>query len=220
METTPSASTVQDEVKALFAAQRHGTQRTEALEDAICLPDLGEEVLDHDARELVGECPYFPGEKRAASAEISSELCRAYERLGHIVIVHEDGSEQALTANQIDDYLKILFSTASIKGNKDCKVTYGPSARTWTSAERVQGHKTREELCPKAWRCLRQRSCMFEDRQGDAICEALTFASMASLIERLSDLGLSDDERDAILAVPFTGKLFKGYGSRSPLGCS
>lgn len=227
-------SQIQDEVKALFAAQRaHGNAAaTEALEDdyLACLT-WEKKSLEHDARvyELVGECPYFPGEKRAASADISSELCRAYERLGHIVIVHEDGSEQTLTANQIDGYLKILFSTAPIKGNKDCKVTYGAIRKDLDISGKsvfkgvAQDREKDEPFVPKAWRSLRRvlpeglLARMLEDRKlGDAVCEALTFASSeASLIERLSDLGLSDDERDAILAVPFTGKLFKGYGSRS-----
>ena len=227
-------SQIKDEVKALFAAQRaHGnTAATQTLEDdyLACLT-WEKKSLEHDARvyELVGKCPYFPGEKRAASADISSELCRAYERLGHIVIVHEDGSEQTLTANQIDGYLKILFSTAPIKGNKDCKVTYGAIRKNLDISGKsvfkgiAQDKEKEEVFAPKAWRCLRRTlpeellARMFEDRQlGDAICEALTFASSeASLIERLSDLDLTDDEREAVLGVPFTGKLFKGYGSRS-----
>lgn len=227
-------SQIQDEAKALFASQRArgNTKATRELEDSYlaCLT-WEKKSLDHDARvyELVGPCSYFPGEKRAASADVSSELCRAYERLGHIVIVHEDGSEQALTASEIDDYLKILFSTAPIKGNKDCKVTYSTIRKDLDISGKsvfkgiAQDKEKDEPFAPKAWRCLRRvlpeglLARMLEDRKlGDAVCEALTFASSeASLIERLSDLGLSDDERDAILAVPFTGKLFKGYGSRS-----
>ena len=227
-------SQIQDEAKVLFASQRArgNTKATRELEDSYlaCLT-WEKKSLDHDARvyELVGPCSYFPGEKRAASADVSSELCRAYERLGHIVIVHEDGSEQTLTASEIDDYLKILFSTAPIKGNKECKVTYGAIRKDLDISGKsvfkgiAQDKEKDEPFVPKAWRCLRRvlpeglLARMFEDRKlGDAVCEALTFASSeASLIERLSDLGLSDDERDAILAVPFTGKLFKGYGSRS-----
>lgn len=227
-------SQIQDEAKALFASQRArgNTKATRELEDSYlaCLT-WEKKSLDHDTRvyELVGPCSYFPGEKRAASADVSSELCRAYERLGHIVIVHEDGSEQALTAGEIDDYLKILFSTAPIKGNKECKVTYGTIRKDLDISGKsvfkgiAQDKEKDEPFAPKAWRSLRRvlperlLARMLEDRNlGDAVCEALTFASSeASLIERLSDLDLSDDERDAILAVPFTGKLFKGYGSRS-----
>lgn len=227
-------SQIQDEAKALFASQRArgNTKATRELEDSYlaCLT-WEKKSLDHDTRvyELVGPCSYFPGEKRAASADVSSELCRAYERLGHTVIVHEDGSEQALTAGEIDGYLKILFSTAPIKGNKDCKVTYGTIRKDLDISGKsvfkgiAQDKEKDEPFAPKAWRSLRRvlperlLARMLEDRNlGDAVCEALTFASSeASLIERLSDLDLSDDERDAILAVPFTGKLFKGYGSRS-----
>lgn len=227
-------SQIQDEAKALFASQRArgNTKATRELEDSYlaCLT-WEKKSLDHDTRvyELVGPCSYFPGEKRAASADVSSELCRAYERLGHTVIVHEDGSEQALTAGEIDGYLKILFSTAPIKGNKECKVTYGTIRKDLDISGKsvfkgiAQDKEKDEPFAPKAWRSLRRvlperlLARMLEDRNlGDAVCEALTFASSeASLIERLSDLDLSDDERDAILAVPFTGKLFKGYGSRS-----
>lgn len=227
-------SQVQDEVKTLFKEQRAlgNAKATKKLEQAYidCLT-WEKKSLDHDARvyELVGECVYFPEEKRAASADISSELCRAYERLGHLAIVREDGSDQALSAEQIAHYLGILFSTAPIKGNKDCKVTYGTIRKDLDISGKdvfkgvAQDKEKDEVFAPKAWRCLRRTlpqgllERMFDDRKlGDAVCEALTFASSeASLVERLSGLELSDDEAEAILEVPFTGKLFKGYGSRS-----
>lgn len=58
---------------------------------------------------------------------------------------------------------------------------------------------------------------MFDDRPlGDAIGEALTFASSeASLQSQLEELDLTGNDIQALLGVPFTGKLFKGYGSRS-----
>ena len=191
-------SQIQDEAKVLFASQRArgNTKATRELEDSYlaCLT-WEKKSLDHDTRvyELVGPCSYFPGEKRAASADVSSELCRAYERLGHIVIVHEDGGEQALTASEIDDYLKILFSTAPIKGNKECKVTYSTIRKDLDISGKsvfkgiAQDREKDEPFVPKAWRSLRRvlpkglLARMLEDRKlGDAVCEALTFATLTT----------------------------------------
>lgn len=229
-------SQIQYEVKELFRAQRAlgNTKATEDLEQAYLNCLIWEKKsLDHDKRvyELVGSCSYFPEEKRAADADISSELCRAYERLGHVVIVHDDGSEQTLTKGQINEYLSVLFSPTPLKGNKDCKVRYTDirknldlSAKSVFKGIDQDGEKNREPFAPKSWRCLRSHgvpeellSRMLENRElGDAIGEALTFASSEqSLVDRLSDLDLSDAEIDALCNVPFAGKLFKGYGSRS-----
>ena len=229
------SSQIQDEVHALFSAQRQrenpkATQRLE--QDYLECLTWEKPSDEHDARayELVGTCSYFPEEKRAANADVSSELCRAYERLGHIVIVHEDGSEQTLTTDQIDGYIRILFSPTSLKNNKDCKVTYGAIRKDLDLSGKdifkgIATDKEKDEVfAPKSWRCLRKSlpeqllARMLEDRTfGDDICEALTYASTeGSLRGRLEPLDLSEEERAALCAnVPFTGKLFKGYGSRS-----
>lgn len=229
-------SQVQDEVRTLFEAQRSlGNQMatTELEERYLDCLTWEKRSLDHDERvyALVGSCSYFPEEKRAADADISSELCRAYERLGHIVIVHEDGNEQTLSKEQVNSYLSTLFSPVPIKGNKDCKIRYSDirkdlelSARSVFKGVDQDAEKHREPFAPRSWRCLRNSEVpeellvrMLDDRGlGDSIGEALTFASTdQSLIEKLSDLDLSDSEIDALRGVPFSSKLFKGYGSRS-----
>lgn len=230
-------SQIQDEVHALFAAQRflENPKASSDFEKSYidCLT-WEKKTTDHDARVygLVGPCSYFPEEKRAADADVSSELCRAYERLGHLVIVREDGSEQTLTSEQIDDYLRILFSPSPLKGNKECKVTYGVIRKDLNLSGKdvfkgVAPDKEKDEVfAPKSWRCLRKALAenqgalltrMLVDRKlGDDICEALTFASTeASLVEQLEPLDLSEEDREALLSVPFAGRLFKGYGSRS-----
>ena len=75
-------SQIKDEVHALFAAQRAlgNSKASEGFEkDYIDCLEWEKKTVDHDKRvyELVGACPYFPEEKRAADADISSELCRA-----------------------------------------------------------------------------------------------------------------------------------------------
>lgn len=231
-------SQIQDEARQIFAAQRElgnpkaGPELEQSYLDCLTWE---KKTLDHDLRtyELVGTCSYFPGEKRAADADVSSELCRAYERLGHIVILHEDGSEQTLTAEQIEGYLRVLFSTSPLKGNKECKVTYGAIRKDLDLSGKsvfkgiAQDSENNEVFAPKSWRCLRK--CLSEDHEdllarmlddrafGDDICEALTFASTEeSLAQQLEPLDLGDGELDALLhGIPFTGKLFKGYGGRS-----
>lgn len=225
---------IQDEVTKIIEAQRNlgNTKATQRLEKRYleCLT-WERSATEHDVKAyaLVGHCTYFPEEKRAALADPSSELCRAYERLGHLVIVHEDGSEQTLTSELISQYVDTLFSPTPIKGNKECKVTYGAIRKDLDLPARSVfkgiGHddETAEPFSPKRWRCLRKHlpesllARMSENRPlGDGICEALTFASTeASLVERLAPLGLSEKDTEAVLSIPFSGKLFKGYGSRS-----
>ncbi len=227
---------IQDETHKLFNAQRHqGNQKaTEELESQYitCLT-WEKDTIDRDEKTyaLVSHCNYFPEEKRAALADPSSEICRAYERLKHLVIVDINGKETRLSSKQVAEYLDILFSVAPLKGNKDCKVTYGKIRKDLDldSASVFKGinsdtEKNTEVFAPKSWRCLRKNiesedllQRMLDDRAlGDSVCEALTFASTeASLIKRLEDLDLTEEETNAICGVPFTGKLFKGYGSRS-----
>ena len=227
---------IQDEVHALFESQRthKNAKATDALERAYIENLTWEKKsLDHDAKVYrdVGSCSYFPDEKRAALADLSSELCRAYERLGHIRIVDESGSERSLTSDQIDGYLSVLFSTAQIKGNKDCKVTYRrirkdldlPNHLSFKGIE-ADKEREREVFVPKAWRNMRNHGMpeellgrMLNDRHlADAIGEALTYASSEeSLEEQLDPLDLTDAERDAIMALPFSGKVYKRHGSRS-----
>ncbi len=162
---------------------------------------------------------------------MSSELCRAYERLGHLVIVDAAGEEHRLDAAQRDRYVATLFATAPIKGNKDCKVRYTDIRRDLDlpSRSKFKGVSAEEEkgelFVPKAWRSLRKSGLpeellgrMLSDRVlGDDVCEALTYASTEeSLLNRLGETDLSEAEARLVAeSVPFAGRLFKGYGSRS-----
>lgn len=227
-------SQVQDEIKAIFSAQRElgNDKATKELEESYleCLT-WEKKTADHDAKvyEQVGNCTYFPEEKRAANADVSSELCRAYERLGHLVIVRDNGKEQVLTSEQIDKYIGILFSTTPINKNKDCKVTYNAIRKDLDISARsmfkgvVKEKETDEVFAPKAWRKLRNilppslLVTMIENRSlGDDICEAIAYSSTEeTLSERLELIDLAESDRKALLAVPFSSKLFKGYGNRS-----
>ncbi len=229
-------SQIQDEIKALFRTQRRlGNEKASQKLENFYLECLTweKEALEHDQRvyEMVGKCNYFPKLNRAAEADVSSELCRAYERLGHLVIVDEFGHETTLTKSWVNQYLAILFSPAPLKGNKDCKVRYSNIRKDldlggksmFKGIAREQESKL-EPFAPKTWRCLRSHGIpqeflqrMLDDKElGDQVGEALTFASTeASLRTRLEFLDLTKNELEALCKLPFAGKLFKGYGSRS-----
>jgi CRISPR-associated endonuclease Csn1 len=227
-------SQIEDEVHVIFQSQRahQNPVATQELEDAYVKNLTWEKrTLDHDARvyALVGKCSYFPNENRAARADLSSELCNAYERLKHLHIVNADGDETSLAPEQVEAYIAILFSPEPLKGSKG-KVTYARirkdldlSAHLFFKGVDPEDEKDHEPYTPKAWRAMRKvlstelMERLRNDRAlADAVGEALTYASSEdSLIYQLDDLNLSDDERNQILGLPFSGKIFKGYGSRS-----
>lgn len=143
-------SQIQDEVHKLFEAQRSADnpKATKEFEAAFieCLT-WEKKALDHDERTyaLVGQCSYFPTEKRAANADVSSELCRTYERLKHLVIIHEDGAEQRLTPQQIDEYIAVLFSPSRSREKGQSHLQHD-SRGSWIKwKERLQGRSSR--LC-------------------------------------------------------------------------
>lgn len=229
-------SQLADEAKQLFAAQRTLGQSwaTLAFEEAyISCMQWEKKTLEQDERtyQLVGACTYLSSERRAANATISSELCRAYERLSHLVVVHADATEQILTHAQKERYLSILFSPLPIKNNKDCKVTYSRirkdldlSATSFFKGIPEEEEGKEEPFVPKAWRLMRKSGVrsslleqMLEDHTfGNAIGEALTYASTEESLQcQLEPLALSQPEVEEICALPFSGKVFKGYGSRS-----
>ncbi|OFK23986.1 hypothetical protein HMPREF2826_08570 [Olsenella sp. HMSC062G07] len=230
---------VQDEVRQLFEAQRslgNDIATTELEESYLVNLSWEHKDLDYDEKvyQRVGNCTYFSGEPRAARADLSSELCNAYERFGHLVMVHADGSETRLSAAQRRKFLDILFSPVALRGNKTCKVTYAAVRKDLDlSAHDVvfKGVGLEEEskdevYVPKAWRRLRTllpeslMGRLLKDRElADDICESLTYASTEeSLRRRLTEhyrCDLSDEELDAVMGLPFSSQLFKGYARRS-----
>lgn len=227
-------SQIVDEVHTIFQSQRtlQNPVATQELEDEYVKNLTWEKrTLDHDARvySLVGKCSYFPNEYRAARADLSSELCSAYERLKHLRIVNANGNETALAPEQVETYITILFSPEPLKGKKE-KVTYARirkdldlSAHLFFKGIDPDDEKDHEPFAPKAWRSMRKvlptelMKRFRNDRAlADAVGEALTYASSEySLINQLDALDLDETERKSILELPFSGKIFKGYGSRS-----
>ena len=229
-----------DEVKNIFSAQRAcgNSKASEDMEEKyLAIFSWEKKSVQQDERvySQVGSCTYFSEETRAANASLSSEMCRAYERLGHLVIVQNGNTEKRLTSEQTAYVMNILFSPEPIKGNKYCKVTYGHlrkkfvlSAHDYFKGISVDKEKTTEIFTPHAFR--KMRSVIYESNRGfmsrllddldfaDAVMEALTYASSEESLEvRLGVLGveLSKDDMQLLKNVPFASKNFKGYGNRS-----
>ena len=232
---TATRQMIADEARALISAQEaFGTA------DGSLMGDYLDELLftrstaafDAQVYSRVGCCTYFPDERRAARADVTSEMLSAIESLKHLRIAEPDGSQHGIPHESCMRYLDVMFSDAPIKGNKECRVRYSDVLKEHGRNEgaTVKGvlpaDLKREVYVPRAFSLMRKAGIpaallarMRDDRAvGDAVCEALTYASSEEvLLDRLAaaDIELSDAEIAAICSLPFSGKVFSGYGSRS-----
>ncbi|MCI7505301.1 MAG: type II CRISPR RNA-guided endonuclease Cas9 [Coriobacteriaceae bacterium] len=232
-----------DEVCMIFARQKEfgsGFAADCLLGEYLECMTWEKDTKDRDARiyGTVGMCTYFPDEKRAARACLSSELCSAYERVCHAVVVDEYGNEHPIPLKVRRRIIETLFSPVPIKGNKECKVSYS-RIRQWIDETIPDGvhpdccfkgidrgkEKNQTIFEPKAWAVLRKSldaSTMWQlaanRHLADEICSAVTYASSRSSLEervKAADLGLSDSQYEQICNLPYSSKVFNGYGSRS-----
>lgn len=232
---TATRQMIADEARALISAQEaFGTA------DGSLMGDYLDELLftrstaafDAQVYSRVGCCTYFPDERRAARADVTSEMLSAIESLKHLRIAEPDGSQHGIPHESCMRYLDVMFSDAPIKGNKECRVRYSDVLKEHgrTEGATVKGvlpaDLKREVYVPRAFSLMRKAGVpaallarMRDDRTvGDAVCEALTYASSEEvLLDRLAaaDIELSDAEIAAICSLPYSGKVFSGYGSRS-----
>ena len=232
---TATRQMIADEARALISAQEaFGTA------DGSLMGDYLDELLftrstaafDAQVYSRVGCCTYFPDERRAARADVTSEMLSAIESLKHLRIAEPDGSQHGIPHESCMRYLDVMFSDAPIKGNKECRVRYSDVLKEHGRNEgaTVKGvlpaDLKREVYVPRAFSLMRKAGIpaallarMRDDRAvGDAVCEALTYASSEEvLLDRLAaaDIELSDAEIAAICSLPYSGKVFSGYGSRS-----
>lgn len=222
-------SQIIDEVKMIFEAQRgEGNLKATHEFETAYLDNITWRAVDPDYDDLVygrvGTCSYFRDEKRASRADLSFELCRAYERLGHIVMVDLEGNESTLTKEQINGYISKLFSVRprSVKYSTIRKDLDLSAAVHFKGIEKDQESKTHVSE-PKVWNKLVKMLPeslllkMLGDRSfADDILERVTYASSGeSLEEKLKELDLDEDELQSVLDLPFSSKSFKGYGERS-----
>lgn len=188
------------------------------------------EAFDERTYGLVGNCVYFPEEKRAARCTLTSEMVSAHGALGNVTILFPDGTKRSLTPEERDEFIGTLFSPIPIKGNKSCKVTFGMmrkcldlDARAMFKGVRPDDEKTREVYCPRGWRALKKAEHeelvirLRKDRDlADDVMEAAAYSSSADVLKsRLSRLDLSEEELEALAHLPYSSRALNGYGSRS-----
>ena len=227
-----------DEAKVLFEAQRsHGSQHASKELEASYLEvfdwERPRDAFDKRTYELVGNCVYFPSEKRAARCTLTNELVSAYGALGNVTVVKASGERRALSPAERDLCVGTLFSTSPIKGNKECKVTFANlrkqldlDARDSFKGIPFDDEKNREVYKPMGWRTLRKalypegenllESLRANRDLADAVMEAVAYSSSAEVLEaKLSELELSDSDIALLERLPYSNRSLNGYGTRS-----
>lgn len=223
------------EVDAIFEAQRSlgNTHATEELQSEFTgIMTWEKDTSDRDERiyNRVGRCVHLPLEKRGAKACLSFERCCAFERVSNIRIVMPDGTNCSLPTEARRWCMDILFSPVPIKGNKDCKVTYKALRKHLDMDESyffkgVEFNKEAKEevIVPKVWRLEREtlpeallRRMLDDSELADGIGSALAYAgSIGTLLDKLTELDLTEAEIDALCELPWSNRAFSGYGNRS-----
>ena len=228
---------VVDEVHAIFRHQRElgNGLATESLEGEYLaalrwLTDTTRR--DGIIYSKVGYCTYL-GEpiKRGPKSSISSEMVRAYQTLANVKIEHIGSVAtqiSPLTRNQIvHDLFKVSKNPKPLKWSQLRKKLALADTDTFAGVRQSDEAK---DVCVKvpAWNALCSTlhdlnpvllNRLRDDTDlADAVCAAATFASsseaFATRIAELTD-GLSKEDVDALLELPYGSKLFTGYGSTS-----
>ena len=221
-----------DEANAIIEAQRAFGNELVTEEFQIQFVECmtwEKDILNNDARiyDLVTDCVYFPGEKAAAKACLSFEMCQAFERVNNIRIVGPGGQEQSLppeTKRWVVDMLfaikprRVTYSKLRTKMDLSAHLDFKGISRQDENRTDVSAAKVWKKLCSKLPEGLVKR--MHDDLEfADEISSALTYAHREDslrnrLKERLSNK-LTEAETEAICTLPFTSKEFSGYGTRS-----
>lgn len=228
---------VVDEVHTIFQHQRElgNGLATESLEGEYLaalrwLTDTTKR--DRIIYSKVGYCTYL-GEpvKRAPKSSISSEMVRAYQTLANVKIEHIGGPATQIAPAVRNQIVHELF-----------KVSKNPKPLKWSQLRKkldladtatfagIRQSDEKNDVCVKvpAWNALCSTlhdlnptllNRLHDDIDlADAVCAAATFASsseaFATRIAELTD-GLSKEDVEALLELPYGSKLFTGYGSTS-----
>lgn len=228
---------VVDEVHTIFRHQRElgNEHATESLEGeylaALCwLTDTT--ARDRIIYSKVGYCTYL-GEpvKRAPESSISSEMVRAYQTLANVKIEHIGTSATHIAPSVRNQIVHDLF-----------KVSKNPKPPKWSQLRKkldladtdtfagIRQSDEAKDACVKvpAWNALCSTlhdlnpallNRLHDDIDlADEVCAAATFASssesFATRIAARTD-GLTKEDMDALLELPYGSKLFTGYGSTS-----
>lgn len=229
-------ATVAHEVSRIFAHQREmgNTKATVSLEQsylaALCwLTDTTKK--DKKTYDKVGYCTYLgKPEKRGASSALSYELVRAYQTLANVKIEHRGADATRIspkTRNEIvADLFKVTGKPKPLKWSQLRKRLH--MAETDTFAGRLKSDEATDCITLPAWTALcvglyDKAPKLLEDMHeepdfADKVCSCLTFASSeSSLRGALSQISadFSPVEVAALLDLPYTSKVFSGYGTSS-----
>lgn len=228
---------VVDEVHAIFRHQRElgNGLATESLEGEYLaalrwLTDTT--TRDRIIYSKVGYCTYL-GEpvKRAPQSSISSEIVRAYQTLANVKIEHIGAPATQIEPSVRNQIVHDLFKVS--KNPKPLKWSQLRKKLDLADTDTFAGIRQSDEgkdACVKlpAWNTLCSTlhdlnpallNRLHDDIDlADAICSAATFASsseaFATRIAELTD-GLSKEDMESLLELPYGSKLFTGYGSTS-----
>src|SRR5579885_2413614 len=217
---TAKRSDLEDEVRAIFAAQRRlgNPAAKNELAQAFIATAFFQRPLQ-DSEKLVGKCPFEPGEMRTARRAPSFELFRFLQRLAHLRIA-VGRAERPLTAEEIALASKGFGETtktisfvslrktldldpnarfAGIPKDKESKLDV--AARSGGAA---YGTKTlRDALGEAPWQSLAKTP-----KKLDRIAEVLSFREdFGSIREGLNQIGLEPSIVDHLLDEAAKGKI-------------
>lgn len=188
--------------------------------------------FDEKTYSLVGNCVYFPHEKRSARCTLTNELVSAYGAFGNVTILHSDGTTKTLSAQERDGFIQVLFSPTPLRGNKR-EVTFASirkqldlDARDAFKGINQADEKNREVYIPLGWRTLRKTLGekgadlllrLANDRDlADAVFEAIAYSSSESVLRgQLTELNLSESDISLLCKMPYSSRALNGYGTRS-----
>ena len=99
----PRREWLEDEARQVISRQRElgATWATKVFEDDYVVAAFGQRPLQ-SSEDLVGDCPFEPGEKRAARFSYSFELFRLLEKLVHSCRLSTPTGERSLTPEEIE----------------------------------------------------------------------------------------------------------------------
>jgi CRISPR-associated endonuclease Csn1 len=231
---TAKRSDLEDEVRAIFAAQRRLGNPTATDEVAASFVDIAffQQPLQNSEK-LVGKCPFEPGQMRTARRAPSFELFRFLSRLAHLRI-SVGRAERPLTPDEIKlaakgfGEIKKTITFASLRETldldpnarfagiaKDKESKLDVAARTGGAA---YGTKTlRDALGDAPWQSLTKTP-----EKLDRIAEVLSFREdLGSIREGLQEIGLEPAIVDHLIdeAVKGTFKDFSRAAHVSALAC-
>lgn len=180
----------------------------------------------------VGYCTYL-GEpvKRAPKSSISSEMVRVYQTLANVKIEHIGGPATQIAPAVRNQIVHELFKVS--KSPKPLKWSQLRKKLDLADTDTFAGIRQSDEgkdACVKlpAWNTLCSTlhdlnpallNRLHDDIDlADAVCAAATFASSSeAFATRIAELtgGLSKEDMESLLELPYGSTLFTGYGSTS-----